>query len=233
MVRTRHPIRFYDADGVRLPSVTSVLSRTDPIFNPSKEEGLQWWRDHEPKHEEITKEACRRGSIIHSEIELALTGRQSVEYSIDEWVELGIPDYMNYLLDFVRQVNQSKAEGYGVHVEKVVKHNAGYAGTADLICTLDEVPTIVDWKSTRHHKDVGEKTKSKAHYKNAEMQIAAYAAAYNQQEKPEEPIQQGLIVIAYSWREPDVIRLNQDKLATRIGQFAERLSAFQVLENGE
>lgn len=225
MVRKRHPIRFYDIDGKKLPSVTSVLSRTDHIFDPSKSSSLEWWRNKEPNHENILKEACRRGSIIHSEIELALKGTQSVEYTIDEWKELGIPDYMTNLLGLINKIS-----GNEIDVEKVVKHTAGYAGTADLICELDGEVTILDWKTTRHHSDVGEKDKKRSHYKNAEMQIAAYAAAYNQQEKPEMPITAGAIVVAYSWREPDIIKLDQEMLGARIGQFAERLSAFKSLE---
>lgn len=227
LVRSRHPIRLYDIDGKKLPSVTSVLARTDHIFDPSKTSSLEWWRNKEPNHANILKEACRRGSIIHSEIELALKGTQSVEYTIEEWKELGIPDYMTNLLGLIHRVN-----GCEVEVEKVVRHSAGYAGTADLICELDGEITILDWKTTRHHREVGEKEKKRSQYKNAEMQIAAYAAAYNQQEKPDRPITRGVVAVAYSWREPQLIELDQDMLASRISQFAERLSAFKALESG-
>lgn len=224
MVRRRHPVRYYDVNGQKLPSVTSIISRTDPIFNPSKESSLEWWRSKNPDHRQIVEEACRRGSILHSEIELALTGRQSIDYTIEEWKDFGIPDYMTHLLEVVHAMN-----GGDIEVEKVVTHQAGYAGTADLICEFDGQVSLVDWKSTRHHKDVGEKEKKRSHYKGAEMQVAAYAAAYNQDER-RPPVTQGVIVVAYSWRQPDIIKLDIDDLRARASQFQERLEAFQVLE---
>lgn len=224
MVRKRHPIRYYSVDGKRLPSVTSVLGRTSKYFEPSKESSLDWWRSKEPDHLKIVEDACRRGSIIHAEIELALTGRQSLEYTMDEWTNFGIPDYMTNLLPVVQEMGKGDVE-----VEQVVNHPAGYAGTADLICEFEDQVTIVDWKSTRHHEDVGEKEKKRSYYKSAEIQIAAYGAAYNSDTR-RPPITQGLIVIAYSWRQPELIKLNQEDLQCRIEQFAERLSVFRVLE---
>lgn len=224
MARRRNPVRFYDVNGERLPSVTSVLGRTAHIFDPSKEAGLSWWRDKEPDHRQIVEDACRRGSIIHSEVELALTGAQSTQYSIQEWVDFGIPDYMTHLLPVVQQMGEGEVE-----VEKVVTHQAGYAGTADLVCSFEDQVTIVDWKTTRHHKDVGEKKKPRSHYKSAEIQIAAYGSAYNQDER-RPPVTQGLIVVVYSWKEPDLIKLDLDDLRARAAEFGERLSAFKVLE---
>lgn len=220
----RHPIRTYDLNGKKLPSVTSIISRTDPLFNPSKEAGLEWWRSKEKDHKQILSEACRRGSIIHSEIELALTGKQSVEYSMDEWVDFGICDYMTHLLPVVREMGEEEVE-----VEKVVSHDAGYAGTADLICTYRGRRTIVDWKSTRHSSKVGEKPKKRSHYKGAEIQIAAYGAAYNSDVR-NDPVTQGLIVVAYDWKEPDLIVLDNDDLIMRGMEFQERLDVFKILE---
>jgi genome maintenance exonuclease 1 len=224
MAGKRHPIRFYDVHGKRLPSVTSILGRTDPIFEPSKESGLQWWRDKEPNHRQIVDDACLRGSIIHAEIELALTGKQSLEYDIGDWVKFGIPDYMTNLLEVVQTMGSGE-----VHCEKVVTHPAGYAGTTDLICEFEGEMTVVDFKTTRHHSDVGEKEKKRSHYKSAELQVAAYGAAWNSDcRRPK--VTQGLIVVAYSWREPQLIRLDRDDLTARVGQFAERLSTFKALE---
>lgn len=225
MASLRHPVRFYSVDGQRLPSVTSVIGRTDPIFNPTKENGLNFWRSREPDHRSILDEACRRGSILHSEIELAFTGRQSVECSVEEWNGLGIPDYMTHLLPTIQTFGENL-----VDVEKVVSSSLGYAGTADLICGFDGHTTLVDWKTTRHHSVVGEKSKKKSHYKGAEVQVAAYAAAYNSDHR-NPPVTQGLIVVAYSWREPDLIRLDLDMLKHRAMEFEERLRVFQVLES--
>lgn len=224
-MRRRHPTRYYDVDGKRLPSVTSILGRTEHIFNPSKAASLEWWRKKEPKHEEIVDNACRRGSIIHSEIELALTGTQSVEYTVEEWVNLNIPGYVNNLLGFLHEIQS----GDIIEVEKVVNHPAGYAGTADLVCEYQGQPTIVDFKTTRSVHDVGEKTKKRSHYQSAELQIAAYGAAYNT--KAKNPVNQGMIVVAYDWKEPDIHVLDTDDLIRRASQFQERLEVFRILEN--
>jgi len=172
------------------------------------------------------QDACLRGSVIHSEIELALTGRQSMEYKIEDWVRLGIPDYINNLLGFIQELNEDKED---MEVEKVVSHTAGYAGTADLICRYQGEMTVIDWKTTRHHNDVGEKEKKSAYYKGADMQISAYGAAYNQDARRPQ-VTQGLIVVAYSWREPDLIKLDANDLRNRVSQFGERLSTFKILE---
>lgn len=224
MVRLRHPTRYYDIDGKKCPSVTSIIGRTESIFNPSKESSLRWWREKEPDHVKIVDEACRRGSIIHSEVELALAGSQSTQFTIEEWEQYGIPDYITHLLPLIREIKKGESE-----VEKVVHHPAGYAGTADLICEFEGQVTLVDWKTTRHHKDVGEKTKKRGYYKNAEIQVSAYGAAYNHL-TPTSPVTQGLVVVAYSWREPDLIRLDQDDLAMRVTEFQKRLEVFKVLD---
>jgi hypothetical protein len=224
MAGRRHPVRVYDINGKKLPSVTSVIARTDHIFNPSKESGLAYWRSKEPNHRQILEEACRRGSIIHSEIELALTGRQSVDYEIHEWIELGIPDYVSYLAPVISALNKEAVE-----VEKVVSHPLGYAGTADVVGVFEDQVTLIDWKTTRHHSVVGEKSKKRSHYKSAEIQVSAYAAAYNQ-DRRNPPITQGLIVVSYSWKEPDLIRLDLDALRNKAIEFQERLEVFQVLE---
>lgn len=224
MAGKRHPIRVYDINGKKLPSVTSILGRTDHIFNPGKESGLQWWRSREPNHRQILEEACVRGSLIHSEIELALTGRRSVDGKYEDWIEHGIPDYMTHLLPLIQTINEDEVE-----VEKVVSHEMGYAGTADLVCRFEGKKTVVDWKTTRHSRIVGQKEKKRSHYKSAELQVAAYAAAYNSDER-NPPVEQGIIVVAYDWREPDVYRMDVDDLIARTCQFQERLEVFKLLE---
>jgi hypothetical protein len=71
--------------------------------------------------------------------------------------------------------------------------------------------------------------KKRSYYKSAEMQISAYGAAYNQDARRPQ-ITQGLIVVAYSWREPDLIKLDANDLCNRVSQFGERLSTFKILE---
>jgi len=220
----RHPVRTYDVNGKKLPSVTSIIGRTDALFNPSKEAGLEWWRSKEKDHRQIVEEACRRGSIIHSEIELALTGKQSTEYTMDEWNDFCICDYMTQLLPVVQEMGEDEVE-----VEKVVSHSVGYAGTADLVCHYKGKKTIVDWKTTRHSSKVGKKPKKRSHYKGAEVQIAAYGSAYNSDTR-NTPVEQGAIVVVYDWREPDVILLDNDDLIMRSMEFQERFDVFQVLE---
>lgn len=217
-------MRFYSVDGKRLPSVTTILGRTAHIFDPSKEAGLSWWRGKEPDHIKIVEDACRRGSIIHSEIELALTGKQSAEYTIQEWSDHNVPDYMTHLLPIVQELGKNEVE-----VEKVVAHPAGYAGTADLIGWYEGRKVICDWKSTRPSRDVGERLKKRSHYVSAEIQLAAYAAAFNSDER-REPITHGMIAVAYDWREPQLFQLDTDDLRARAAQFQERLEVFQILE---
>ena len=227
MKRNRHPIRFYSqTDGSRLPSVTSILGRTDPIFDPSKESSLEWWRKKEVNHRQILDEACNRGKMIHQEIEIALSGKLTEdEPSVQEWIDYGIPDYMTHLVPYLHEL-----QCYDLETEKVVIHEKGrYAGTADLILEDPNGSTLIDWKTTRHHKDVGEKLKPKSRYKTAKMQVAAYSAAYNTLPSVP-PITKAKVVVLYSWREPYVIDLDAEALADNFTLFADRLYCFHDLE---
>jgi hypothetical protein len=224
VVRTRHPIRYYDLDGKKLPSVTSILGRTSSIFEPSKESGLDFWRSREPNHRKILSDACRRGTIVHSEIELALSGKQSTEFTLDEWTGYNIPGYMTHLYPLIGKIDKSDCE-----LEKTVYHPAGYAGTADLVCYYNGKRTLVDWKTTRPSAEAGEKPRTRSRYKGAELQVSAYAAAYNSDPR-NPPVTDAMVVVLYDWKEPDIFELDSAQLVDRFGSFVERLTCYQALE---
>ena len=104
----------------------------------------------------IMTAAGSRGTNIHSVAELVLNGKTIPP----EWQELygaqadAISDFVQAFR--VRPINQEI---------QVANFAVGYAGSYDLLCEIDGVPTMVDWKS------------SKAVYGKTALQLAAYAKA--------------------------------------------------------
>jgi hypothetical protein len=127
----------------------------------------------------------------------------------------------------------------------------GCAGTADLRLlfaapdkkrktTLLPQYSIWDWKSARSYKDLDEygserkKVKSKSQYKEAFVQLGAYALMHNLAVKRGEldnEITQGVICVCYDWREPQLHVLSKQELKAAAQEFIERLRAYCSIEN--
>lgn len=240
-----HPTSgFYIKDDKEYVSVSSILGRTVELFNPNKLKGLEIWRQMEPDWREIMEGAQRRGTIIHSEVELALFGdckKHGLDYAqMDEIIKYNIHEYVNYLQPVIELIKKQNFEN-GVSrpsflIEEELFCHLGYAGTADARLHWDNNYSIWDWKSVRSYKEpnVKKKPKSIGHYKEAEIQIAAYALAHNLAVKRGEldtEITQGVICICYDWREPHVHVLNKQELKAAAQEFIERFKAYCSLEN--
>jgi hypothetical protein len=235
---------FYTKDDLEYVSVSSVLGRTSELFNPNKIKGLEIWRQMEPDWQEIMERAQRRGTIIHSEVELSLMGdaeKHKMEAAtMDEIMNYNIHEYITYLapvLDLIKEQNfKHGVSDPSFLMEEELFCDLGYAGTADLRLTWDGQYTIWDWKTVRSYKEpnVKKKAKSMSHYKEAEVQIASYALAHNLAVKKGEldkPITQGVICVCYDWREPHVHVLNKQELKAAAQEFIERFKVFCSLEN--
>ena len=137
---------IYYYNGVRLPSVTQILSTLGVAGNYS------------PKIPAV-KNAATRGSCVHKILELG-TNRHSKKDAIEEyllWCENN--DHVPYsqMKGYV-DAGFSWIEEYGdriVSSEKMAG-NEYYAGTIDAIVEFDNATYVVDWKTSRqvhnHHK---------------------------------------------------------------------------------
>lgn len=189
-----HVIEFYDSigvdgekqqrryviDGERLPSVTTVTG----IFDKSRafvkkaleleRQGLDWYT--------YTDEAAKRGTEAHDWLVKALAEGASLD-GVDDayrpWVQQGA----SWLFD--REPKVIEAERMIVGYLPVAKDDGyttapAYSGRFDLLCELDGLRTLVDFKTLTKPpykwKD-GERNGVWPPYPENALQLNAYAAA--------------------------------------------------------
>ena len=152
--------RIYDVAGFRLPSVTSILSRT-------KDQGfLKEWRAKvgDKEADRIMNLSSVRGTAMHKYLEshitdigyedLTDTGKQAKTMA-EKVIEIGLAPVDEY---------------YG---SEVTRYYPGlYAGQTDLVCIHDGEDAIVDFKQSN-------RPKKKEWIEDYYLQIAAYAMAHD------------------------------------------------------
>ena len=128
--------RYYRIDGERLPSVTTIISKTLP--NP----GIAAWKARvgEAEANRISTEATDWGTGIHALVEQVNRGQRA---SLDAEQAALIAPYTTWLDTDVEAV-------LGVEKLLVSRHH-GYAGTTDAIAVMagDRYPSIIDFKSSK------------------------------------------------------------------------------------
>jgi len=239
-----HPASgFYTKDDLEYVSVSTVLGATVESFYPGKTKGLEIWRQTEPDWEDIMQRAQRRGTIIHSEVELSLVGdskKHKMDHpTMDEILSHNVHEYITYLSPVLEMIKKQNSKmgliDPSLLIEEELFCHLGIAGTPDLRLTWDDQYTIWDWKSVRSYKEgVKKKAKSMSYYSEAEVQIGAYALFHNLAVKRGEldkPVTQGVICVCYDWREPHVHVLDKQELKVRALEFLERFDAYCSLVN--
>ena len=152
--------RIYDVAGFRLPSVTSILSRT-------KDQGfLKEWRAKvgDKEADRIMNLSSVRGTAMHKYLEshitdigyedLTDTGKQAKTMA-EKVIEIGLAPVDEY---------------YGSEV--TMYYPGLYAGQTDLVCIHDGEDAIVDFKQSN-------RPKRKEWVEDYYLQIAAYAMAHD------------------------------------------------------
>jgi len=239
-----HPASgFYTKDDFEYVSVSTVLGATVESFHPGETKGLEIWRQTEPDWEDIMQRAQRRGTIIHSEVELSLMGdskKHKMDHpTMDEILNHNVHEYITYLSPVLEMIKKQNSKmgliDPSLLIEEELFCHLGIAGTPDLRLTWDDQYTIWDWKSVRSYKEgVKKKAKSMSYYSEAEVQIGAYALFHNLAVKRGEldkPVTQGVICVCYDWREPHVHVLDKQELKARAIEFLERYEAYCSLVN--
>lgn len=167
LLRTDHELgRYYqiDSNGRRLPSVTTILSKTAPEHKTKK---LDEWRNkvgHE-EAERITNESIHIGEHLHKNLENHILGTGVTSGPL-------ISKVMAKLI--INQGLCNVKEVWGI--EAPLYYPDLYAGTTDLVGVYDYqgtyTPCIMDFKNSR-------KTKKKEWIEDYILQLAAYATAHN------------------------------------------------------
>lgn len=151
---------YYFVNDEFVPSVSNILDVAGP-----KEYGLiNFFKTNSPEEiEEKSSTAKQKGTLVHDLIERLLNG-----------LEIPLKDYPDAVKKLVAIFN----DWYNLYLptdystETVVAcmdDNFKYAGTLDLICTLDGKKTLIDFK-----------TNKSAIYFSNKLQVMAYKYAYEQ-----------------------------------------------------
>ncbi len=175
--------RGYTIDGVRLPSVTTIIGQTLP--NP----GITAWKLKvgEVEARRISKEATDWGTGIHVLIEAVNRGKQDMLTPSERALVAPYEAWRNEQVDLI------------LGAEKLlVSHRHGYAGTTDAIVVMrgDRYPAIVDFKSSKTALGAEE----------WRLQLAAYAIAA---EEHLGLICRRRIIVRLSRQEPDTLHVHE------------------------
>jgi genome maintenance exonuclease 1 len=156
--------RHYDLGEAKLPSVTTILSVTQP---PEKAKALTEWKLRVGANEatRIVDNSATRGTAMHRIIESYLTG----QYHLD-LTDVGRNAHNMAQTIIKNGLDNKITEYYGI--EATLFYPDLYAGTTDLIAQHLGYDSIIDFKQTN-------KPKKREWIEDYFIQIAAYAMAHD------------------------------------------------------
>ncbi len=171
------PKGYYAADGERVPSVTTVLSRF-------KDAGpLMWWAWNEGMHDrdyrETRDKAADAGTLAHRMVEGWIHGQTPALDGVDKEVERKAVRAFGAFIDWS---HQSKLEITHTEVPLVSQIHR-YGGTIDGV-SIKGKRCILDWKA------------SKAIYPDHLIQVAAYGKLW-EENYPDDPIEDGYHIVRF------------------------------------
>ena len=155
-----HGTRTYDVNGIKLPSVTTILSRTkDQRF-------LKEWKAKvgEKKAEEIKNLSSKRGTLMHKYLEHYVLGK-----GYEDLTDLGRAT--KKMAEKVIEVGLTPVSEY-FGSEVTLYYPGLYAGATDLVCMHNDMETIVDFKQAN-------RPKREEWIDDYKLQVAAYAMAHD------------------------------------------------------
>ena len=202
---TNHGSRTYDISGTKLPSVTTILSRT------KDQSYLEKWKakvGHE-KAEQIKNLSSTRGTAMHKFLEKYISGigyddltelGQQAKPMAQKIIDTGLAPITNY---------------YGSEV--TLYYPGLYAGSTDLVCEYEGKDTIVDFKQSN-------RPKREEWVEDYYLQIAAYAMAHDCVQHSN--IEQGIIMVCTPDLYYQEFKFDGEKMRKYRHQFLKRLSQF-------
>ena len=200
-----HGSRIYDFNGMRMPSVTTILSQTkDQSF-------LTAWKNkvgHE-NAERIKNNSSNRGTIMHKFLEKHIEG-----LGHDDLTTIG-KEAKIMAQKIIDDGLCNVSEYYGSEVS--LYYHGLYAGSTDLVCMHDGMETIVDFKQSN-------RPKREEWVEDYYLQIAAYSMAHDQVYGSN--IQQGVIMVCTPDLYYQEFKWQGDKMRHYRHEFLKRLSQF-------
>ena len=200
-----HGSRIYDFNGMRMPSVTTILSKTkDQSF-------LTAWKNrvgHE-NAERIKNVSSNRGTAMHKFLEKHI---EDVGY--DDLTTLG-REAKSMANKIIEDGLSKVSEYYGSEV--MLYYPDLYAGSTDLVCMHDGMETIVDFKQAN-------RPKKEEWIEDYYLQIAAYAMAHDSVYGSN--IQQGVIMVCTPDLYYQEFKCEGEKMRHYRHEFLKRLSQY-------
>ena len=201
-------------DGVKLPSVTSVVDCLD------KGEGLIRWAAMLgwDESQRVKRTSGERGTDVHKFMEEVVTGATQWKFGDDLGKDC---QYLGYKAAGLMWLRDNCPDGkYNAIAEmKVWSLRHGYAGRMDNVIRIGKTKRLVDWK-----------TSTKIRPESA-LQTIAYKEAYNEM-VPGDPIEERMVVLL----KPDGLyeeKLYTNRDASDMGGFLGLLDAFRWLHKGD
>lgn len=195
-------------DGQAYPSVSTILSATKPEADRL---ALQQWRRRVgyKKAQQISTQACRRGTSIHTAINYFLEDRDLPD---------DVPD--NPYWQSIKPVLESVTE---VHLlESAIYHTQqGYAGRLDCLGEWQGELCVFDWKTASKPKKIDWIT-------DYCLQVTAYTAAINHLYDVQ--IDRALIAIALQDRPAQIFLFDEEDLSHYWEKFLLRLRQWKKLQ---
>jgi genome maintenance exonuclease 1 len=160
----RKGARFYDCNGEKLPSVTTILSST------KEGDFLKKWiqKVGEEEAERIRSEAATRGTYMHDILEKQIVNGEIWEYKPENVQQKRALKMAGTIMD---QGFPNISQVYGCEVS--LYYPDKYAGKTDVIGVHDDELAIIDFKQTN-------RPKRRQWVWDYFQQLAAYSLAHNE-----------------------------------------------------
>ena len=161
---TTDGLRIYEVGKQKLPSVTTILDKTQ---SQEKIDSLKRWRERvgEEQASSIKRLSTSRGSNMHLHLEKHILGEGHVDLTEEGKTAKGMANTI------IEKGLCDLSEIWGSEV--VLFYPGLYAGQTDLVGTYDYEDSIIDFKSSN-------KLKRKEWIEDYFLQLGAYAMALNQ-----------------------------------------------------
>tara|TARA_Y100000768_G_scaffold344745_1_gene291211 strand:- start:18637 stop:19323 length:687 start_codon:yes stop_codon:yes gene_type:complete len=205
--------RFYNCDGKKVPSVTTILDKTK---SQKDKDSLNAWKEKVGHTEafKIAKASMLRGDKMHKHIEDALHGKQA----LDLYDTIEIEKKMSQVI-VNNALSKNLNEIWGC--EAPLFYPNSHAGTTDLCGLYNNKESIIDFKSST-------KTKKKEWITDYFLQTSAYAIAHNFQFNTN--ITQGVILICTPQLEFQEFIVNDNEFLWYQNKFKQRVEQYKLLE---
>ena len=211
----RKGARFYDCNGEKLPSVTTILSGT------KEGDFLKKWiqKVGEEEAERIRTEAATRGTYMHDILEKQIVNGEIWEYKPENAEQKRALKMAGTIMD---QGFPNISQVYGCEVS--LYYPDKYAGKTDVIGVHDDELAIIDFKQTN-------RPKRRQWVWDYFQQLAAYSLAHNELYGTD--IEKGVIMMCSVDCLYQEFVLEGDEFKRAADAWMERVEKFSLLSKQE